>query len=455
MAKKIGFGSRYYESFRILKDEILDRNVFEFIHNEDKNTYSLPFLYENYQNKLDVESISSSTIGLIKRYFKDNLFNDAEIELLMSNLMPYIENYGNETIARLSRQVDYLNRTTSETTLKMEFNKTIDSLLAIRENLTREFTMNKVLINEEIPTVFVSYSHDNEEHKDWVLQLATRLRSNGVNIILDRWNLTLGSDLASFMERGLSKSHRIICVCSEKYVEKANNGIGGAGYEKQIMTAELVADQNTNWVIPLIKSNPNNRKTPIFLAGRMYIDFEESNLYETKYEELLRDLLDERVLPIPPLGENPFQTTKEFSKQKFIASNEKYASPAPKGTITFDYSNNNGRYCIGQGELMFEIAFSKSSDRNIIVYNDPTSILRIARVKGISDLNLIKDAREFDYSSRARRPNINEIALLQNSNGFYAGIKILNIKDYMRGAENDEITFEYFIQTNGSPNFEQ
>ena len=67
-----------------------------------------------------------------------------------------------------------------------------------------------------IPEVFISYSHDNEEHKQWVLQLATRLRLNGVDIILDRWNLKLGSDLASFMERGLSKSQRIICICSNK-----------------------------------------------------------------------------------------------------------------------------------------------------------------------------------------------------------------------------------------------
>ena len=37
---------------------------------------------------------------------------------------------------------------------------------------------------EEItePKVFISYSHDSEEHKSWVLQLATRLRSNGVVI---------------------------------------------------------------------------------------------------------------------------------------------------------------------------------------------------------------------------------------------------------------------------------
>ena len=46
-----------------------------------------------------------------------------------------------------------------------------------------------------IPEVFISYSHDNDEQKDWFLQLATRLRSNGVDVILDRWNIKLGSYL--------------------------------------------------------------------------------------------------------------------------------------------------------------------------------------------------------------------------------------------------------------------
>lgn len=303
------------------------------------------------------------------------------------------------------------------------------------------------------PIVFISYSHDNEEHKNWVLQLATRLRSNGVDIILDRWNLKLGSDLASFMERGLSKSTRIVCICSSSYVKKANEGKGGAGYEKQIMTAEIIYDQNTNWVIPLIKNNKEDKKTPTFLNGRMYINFEDANLYETKYEELLRDLLDEPVLPIPQIGENPFQTIKKFEKQSFFPSNEKYSSPAISGTITFDYSNNNGCYFIGQEELLFELNFSKSSNWNIQLYNDPTSIKTISIVKNCEEIKSIKDARIYDGSSRVRRPKINQIAILQNINGFYAAIKILSIKDDSRGDESDEVTFEYKIQTNGSPDF--
>lgn len=308
-------------------------------------------------------------------------------------------------------------------------------------------------IEEIPPQVFISYSHDSEEHKNWIIQLATRLRSNGVDVILDAWNTRLGTDLASFMEQGLSKSNRVICVCSENYTIKANGGKGGAGYEKQIMTSELISDQNTDWIIPLIVNNSSNRKTPTFLGARKYISFEDQNLYETRYEELLRDILDEPVLPIPPIGKNPFKVVKEFAQQKFLPSDEKYLSPSTLGTVTFDYSNNNGRYFIGQGELAFELDFSKSSNWNIQLYNDPSSIRTVAIAKDVKEISEIVDARQYDGSSRVRRPKINQIAVLQNSNGFFAAIKILSIKDDSRGDDNDEVTFDYIIQTNGSPNF--
>jgi len=308
-------------------------------------------------------------------------------------------------------------------------------------------------IEEIPPRVFISYSHDSDEHKNWIIQLATRLRSNGVDVILDAWNTKLGSDLASFMEQGLSKSQRVICVCSDNYLIKANGGKGGAGYEKQIMTAELIIDQNTSWIIPLIINNSSDKKTPTFLGSRKYISFEDLKLYEAKYEELLRDILEEPVLPIPPIGKNPFKVIKEFAQQKFLPTNEKYVSPATFGTVTFDYSNNNGRYFIGQGELAFELGFSKSSNWDIQLYKGPSSIKTIAIAKDVKEICEIEDARQYDGSSRVRRPNVNQIAVLQNLNGFYAAIKVLSIKDDTRGDINDEVTFEYKIQTNGSPNF--
>lgn len=306
------------------------------------------------------------------------------------------------------------------------------------------------------PTVFVSYSHDGKDHLNWVLQLATRLRSNGVDAILDRWNLALGRDVAIFIEKGLSKPnrvHRVLCICSENYVKKANGLEGGVGFEKKIITAGMMGDLNSDWVIPVIRNNPGNEKVPNFLKGSFYIDFEDDRLYETKYEDLLRSLLDEPVLPVPPIGKNPFKNIKRFAKQKFLPSSERYVSPAPRGRVTFDYSNNNGRYSIGSGELMFETKWSKASNRSIYIYNDPGSIHTVAIVKDKQEIGEIDDARTYDSSSRVRCPRVGQIVVIRNKNGFFAAIKVISIKDDTRGSQFDEITFDYVIQTNGSPSF--
>ena len=77
------------------------------------------------------------------------------------------------------------------------------------------------------PKVFISYSHDSDSHKSWVKEIATYLRSNGIDAILDQWVLSLGSDLAKFMEHGLSQSDRVLIVSTDNYIEKANSGNGG------------------------------------------------------------------------------------------------------------------------------------------------------------------------------------------------------------------------------------
>lgn len=304
-----------------------------------------------------------------------------------------------------------------------------------------------------VPSVFVSYSHDSESHLAWVLQLSTRLHQNGVDTILDQWNLNLGQDIAAFIEKGLSKSKRVLCICSDDYVRKANHKEGGVGYEKSIMTAEIMANLNKDWVIPVIYNNMGDVLVPMFLGGCQYIDFRNGHLYERQYDRLLRSLLDEPIIPVPPLGKNPFETIKKYANQKFFPNSEKYVSPMAQGCVTFDYSNNNGRYCIGSGELMFETDWSKSSDLDIQLLNDPNSIQTIAVVKDKKEIVEIADASIYDGSSRIRRPNIGQICVLQNVNGYWAAIKILKIRDDTRNDDCDEVSFDYVIQTNGTPCF--
>jgi len=51
------------------------------------------------------------------------------------------------------------------------------------------------------PKVFISYSWTSEPHKEWVRGLAERLSSDGVEVILDRWDLKPGHDINVFMEQ--------------------------------------------------------------------------------------------------------------------------------------------------------------------------------------------------------------------------------------------------------------
>jgi hypothetical protein len=94
-----------------------------------------------------------------------------------------------------------------------------------------------------VPRVFTSYGHDSEEHKAWVLRLADRLIRNGVDVILDQYDLRLEADLPGFIESGISGADRVLAICSDGYVEKANLRRGGVGYERRILTADLMAVQ--------------------------------------------------------------------------------------------------------------------------------------------------------------------------------------------------------------------
>lgn len=146
---------------------------------------------------------------------------------------------------------------------------------------------------EEHPIVFISYSHDSDEHKEWVKSLATRLRGHGVDAILDQWDLHIGQDLRFFMEQGVTKSKMVLCVCSENYVNKANAGIAGTGYESMIISQDLLSNVNLGYIIPIVRNNNLEKKTPICLGTKLYIDFCDDSLFFEHYRTLLERIYNE------------------------------------------------------------------------------------------------------------------------------------------------------------------
>ncbi len=156
-----------------------------------------------------------------------------------------------------------------------------------------------------IPKAFISYSHDSVEHKKWVLDLATRLRSSGVDAVIDQWDLRPGDDLAHFMETQLTAADRVLMVCTEKYVEKANAGIGGVGYEKMIVTAASLARIDSNKVIPIIRQ-VTGVVLPTFLRTKVFLDFSRPDQFEFSFDELVRTLHDAPLFEKPPVTKSSF-----------------------------------------------------------------------------------------------------------------------------------------------------
>ena len=63
---------------------------------------------------------------------------------------------------------------------------------------------------------FISYSWDNDSHKDWVLNLANELMKNGVDVFLDQYDLSLGMEMTHFMEKAVT-ADRILAILTPNY----------------------------------------------------------------------------------------------------------------------------------------------------------------------------------------------------------------------------------------------
>jgi len=165
------------------------------------------------------------------------------------------------------------------------------------------------------PKVFISYSHDSDKHKDWVRRLAERLCIDGVDILLDQWEIGPGDDVTAFMERALSSCARVLIICTDTYIQKANTLTGGVGYERMIITAEIARDLETRKFIPILR-NIADPTLPDFLGPRIYVDLRIGDFDEAQYDVLLRELHQEHKYKKPTLGRSPYVRAKTETSQE-------------------------------------------------------------------------------------------------------------------------------------------
>ncbi len=221
-----------------------------------------------------------------------------------------------------------------------------------------------------IPRVFISYSHDSPEHKGWVLDLATRLRNNGVDAVIDMWELQPGGDLPHFMETNIAAAKYVVMICTSRYVEKANEGKGGVGYEKMILTSEYLTKIDERKIIPIVRQM-GTRSLPTFLKSKLYVDFSVDESFEYAFDELVRTIHDSPLFIKPEVGNNPFQPRNELKELKQVDGVKEVVRAITSYYEKHHRYNNNGAYAIGAGIslVLFEAYLSEASERGLVVKN--------------------------------------------------------------------------------------
>ena len=157
-----------------------------------------------------------------------------------------------------------------------------------------------------VPKCFISYSWDNDEHKDWVRCLADELRHNGVETYLDQWDAYLGMDVTNYMETYIRESDFVLLVCTPIFAQKANAGLGGVGYEKGIVTGEIFANAaSPKKFVPVLRKGDPRDSLPSYIKSRVWTDFRDDNTFDSSLNDLLRHLHQLPKYVHPPLGPKP------------------------------------------------------------------------------------------------------------------------------------------------------
>ena len=159
------------------------------------------------------------------------------------------------------------------------------------------------------PCVFISYSWEDDDHKQWVHSLADRLLEDGIDVILDQYDLMHGDRLPQFMEQSIAAADRVLIICTPTYKEKSDNRKGGVGYEGHIISGELLTANNERKFIPVIRKGTVLTSIPNCLAGKLGVDLTGQSNYEDNYRDLITTIFGTKKKP--SVGKRPSYVSEQ------------------------------------------------------------------------------------------------------------------------------------------------
>ncbi len=164
-------------------------------------------------------------------------------------------------------------------------------------------------MQDDSPKVFISYSWSSPGHQALVQQWAEQLVSDGVDVVLDVYDLKEGHDKYAFMERMVTDESvtHVLVVCDKAYAKKADTRKAGVGTESQIISKEVYEKVEQSKFIPIVCEFDEKGEPilPTFLSSRIWIDFSSPEAANENWERLIRLLYGKPFHVKPKLGKTP------------------------------------------------------------------------------------------------------------------------------------------------------
>jgi hypothetical protein len=257
------------------------------------------------------------------------------------------------------------------------------------------------------PKVFISYSWDSDQHREWTRELAERLRGDGSNVTLDQWHLAPGDQMAEFMERAVRENDLVLIICTPRYKQKSDERSGGVGYEGDIMTAEVLSTRNHRKFVPILRMGPWSDAAPSWLRGKLYVDLSGSSYSEDQYHDLLATIHNQRPSP-PPVGAPTSLRASRGGRSASAPSSDRSEPIAIEGIVVDEVTlpRNDGT----RGSALYAISFKLTrrplqvwTDAFIAAWNHPSrfttmhrpSIARVSGDKIILDGTTIEEVERY------------------------------------------------------------
>ena len=179
-------------------------------------------------------------------------------------------------------------------------------------------------MQEFSPKVFVSYSWTTPAHQEVVKSWSDRLLADGVDVVLDIYDLKEGDDKYNFMERMVTDDSvtHVLVVCDKEYAEKADNRKAGVGTESQIISKVVYEKVKQSKFIPVVCEfdSDGNPHMPTFLASRIFLDFSSPESVNENWESLIRLLFGKPLHEKPRIGTPPFYVAESSTNSSGFSS---------------------------------------------------------------------------------------------------------------------------------------